>query len=78
MSLTKKDFEDLAQRRGMFLKQHGITEPETVSNFVADLIVADLSFCHAQNPRFKPSVFVDHMWDVAQGRRDCDGRKVTP
>jgi hypothetical protein len=76
MSMTKKDFIDLANRRGLFLRDHGITDPATVSRFVADLIREDISFCKAQNPRFQTDVFVDHMWDVAMGRRDATGRKV--
>jgi hypothetical protein len=78
MSLTRKDFIDLANRRGVFLRGHNITDPATVSVFVADLIHSDISFCKSQNPRFDELRFVDHMWDVAMGRRDVDGRKVVP
>jgi hypothetical protein len=31
---------------------------------------------HADNPRFDRARFLEHVLDVAEGRRDLDGKKV--
>ena len=76
MGMTKRDFVALANAHGTVLKHNNVTDPAKCPTWVADMIHADISVCRASNSAFSVDTFVNHLWDVARGVRDIDGRLV--
>lgn len=75
MSMSRKDFVNLANGLGGVAADHGYTRTGANPDFV-DAIAAVKAACRAANSAFSGVTFDEHLWDVAEGRRDRDGRKV--
>lgn len=72
--MTRKRYEIIATTIGGSMRDYepGSQGWDAVWHTAA-LLSADLK---AANPRFDPLLFLNWVRDVAQGRRDLDGKKV--
>lgn len=72
--MTRKHFETIAISLGGEMRGaiNGSAPWYTILR-VARVLASDL---RATNPRFDADRFVDFVLDVAEGRRDLDGKKV--
>ncbi len=75
MSMIRKDFVRLANEIGTAVKRYGLCR-ENAGPEVTGIIEAVMVSCRAANYGFSDTVFEAHLWDVAEGRRDRNGRKV--
>jgi len=73
--MSKKHFQALATRLGNAAADNGFTENYADAGFKSALN-AVLAACQSSNPMFDRGVFLNCVWDVAEGRRDAMGRKV--
>lgn len=80
MSMSKKDFVELANNLGMALRHEGITTAddfEAHAPFITKRFLSAIeTACRSANSAFSEAVFREHMFDVASGARDITGRKV--
>lgn len=72
--MTRKHFEAVAITIGAQMRNYEINSAEWQAIFqTASLIAADF---RAANPRFVPTRFIQFVLDVANYRRDLDGKAV--
>lgn len=76
MSMSRKDFVNLANEIGTAVGRYGCDSRQSANADVVDIIDGVKAACRAANPAFDSATFDAHLWDVATGRRDREGRKV--
>jgi hypothetical protein len=72
--MTRKHFETIAISLGYQMRNaYNGSAPWYTILGVARNLASDL---RATNPRFDPDRFVEFVLDVAEGRRDLEGKKI--
>lgn len=72
--MTRKHFEAIAITLGYQLRQYPVDSPAWIA-----VVDAAGALCHdfaRANSAFYGDRFTEFMFDVAEGRRDLDGKKV--
>jgi len=76
MSMSRKDFIALANGLGNTARLYGFTRTGFQTGAFIDAVDAVMDACESANYAFSRSTFLSHLWDIAEGRRDSQGRKV--
>jgi hypothetical protein len=72
--MTRKHYILIANSLGSHMRfERGDSKAQEVIYLTAQELSHAL---HADNPRFDRARFLEHVLDVAEGRRDLDGKKV--
>jgi hypothetical protein len=72
--MTRKHFEAIAITLGFQMRQHDVDSPARIAVYQTACALA-VDF-RTINPRFDIDRFLEFVLDVAEGRRDFDGKKV--